>query len=543
MPMQRRTLPRFFLDCRGWRFVLVACALVAVAPLWAAQHLPFTDLPEHVATMATLRHWFDPAWPDSRIYALSGRGSPYLAYHVAGALLTRITGDALLANRLLLTVIGLALPYATRELLLAFGGDERLALFACAAFWCRPLVIGFLPFMAAVPVTIHVMALAQRQREAPTVRRAVSLGIWTLLVFYLHLDPFLLIVAVALALNLVPRVGSEESFDERIRRLPSRVAWLVPGGIAAGVWLLRSHADAGRSFMGEGAVDFLSAEQLAFEFPAWAYGIWRSHVEDVTGIASWGFLLALAIHRRHPEPGGLRGLLVRFVPFGCGLLLFALLPFRVGVTRMLNVRFAVFLLPALVVALRPDPGRFTEAVLGGVALVTAGVAGHAALQIRSAERGEIAGLDELLAHVTPGARVLSLEFDRDSHFGRFPPWTKVGALHRLRGGGVASESFAEVPHWPIRFRPETQPPQLPGRDLEWHPCEFRNSVDGPYFDFVLVRGAIDPFRYEPRGPTWRMVGRALEPLGPPWTLFEKVPGAAEIDAGPDPGPCAPHGLL
>lgn len=58
-----------------------------------------------------------------------------------------MTGDALLANRLLLTAIGLALPYATRSLLVALRGDERLSIFGCAAFWCRSLSIGFLPFL------------------------------------------------------------------------------------------------------------------------------------------------------------------------------------------------------------------------------------------------------------------------------------------------------------------------------------------------------------------------------------------------------------
>jgi hypothetical protein len=447
------------------------------------------------------------------------------------------------ANRLLLTAIGLAMPYATRELLVALGGDERLALFGCAAFWCRPLVIGFLPFMAAVPVTIYVLALVARQCAAPTFRRAALLAAFALLVFYLHLDPFFLIVAVALALNLAPRAGAPEAFGERLARLPARLAWLAPGAMAACVWLLRAHASAGLAFMGEGPVSFLSAEQLAAEFPVWAHGIWRSHVEEVTGAASWGLLLALAFHRQRPEPGGLRGLLVRFVPFACAALLFALVPFRVGVARMLNVRFAVFLLPTLLVVFRPDPGRTTDAILAAVALVTACVAGHAVLQVRGAERDELAGVDALLAKVSPGARLLSLEFSRDSSFTQFPPWTKVGALHRLRGGGVASVSFAEVPHWPIHFRPELQPPQVPGRDLEWHPCEFRNSFDGPYFDYVLVRGDIDPFGYAPPGPTWRRLERAVERRGPPWTLFERMAGPTAAVVSPDPGPCSPSRFM
>ena len=226
------------------------------------------------------------------------------------------------------------------------------------------------------------------------------------------------------------------------------------------------------------------------------------------------------------------------MPFACALVLFALMPFQVGVTRMLNVRFAVLLLPTLLVVVRPDPGRLTGAVLAAVVLLTAGVVGHAFIQMRGAERGEIAGLDDLLAQVTPGARLLSLQFDRDSRFATFPPWTKVGALHRLRGGGVASVSFAEVPHWPIHYRPESRPPGGPGRDLEWHPCAFRNSIDGPYFDYVLTRGAIDPFGYGPPGPAWKLLGRAVQKDGPSWSLFKKVGSEAVKAAETDRGPCA-----
>jgi hypothetical protein len=532
-------LPRSLVESNSvWRLVLFACAVATAAPLWAAKYLPFTDLPEHVATMATLGHWFDPSWPDSQIYALSGRGSPYLAYHVAGALLARVTGDALLSNRLLLTATAFATPYATRALVVAFGGDERLALFGCLAFWSRPLAIGFLPFMAAVPVTLFVLALLVRQREAPKPRRAVGLAASTLLVFYLHLDPFILIVAVAVALNLAPSGGGDETFRQRLVRLPVRAAWLGPAAVAAGVWLVRAQGDAGLAGMGEGPVSFLPAEQLAAEFPAWAFGLWRSHVELVVGIAAWTLLLVLALTGRLPEPGGLRGLLVRFVPFGCAALLFTLLPFRVGVTRMLNVRFAIFLLPTLLVVLRPDPVRLTGRVLAAVALLTGVVAVHAAVQVHAAERAELAGVDALLGRVSPGARLLALEFDRESAFSQFPPWTKVGALHRLRGGGVASVSFAEVPHWPIHFRPGSRPPGLPGRDLEWHPCDFRNGVDGPYYDYVLVRGPIDPFRDDPPGPRWRLVGRAAQQRAPAWALFERSGGPeAPVLAG-DAGPCS-----
>jgi hypothetical protein len=37
---------------------------------------------------------------------------------------------------------------------------------------------------------------------------------------------------------------------------------------------------------------------------------------------------------------------------------------------------------------------------------------------------------------------------------------------------------------------------------DYDPCLFQNEVDGPYYDYVLVRGAVDPFEDEPAGPAW-----------------------------------------
>ena len=51
--------------------LLGAIAALTVAPLFCVDYLPFTDLPEHVAVMATLRHWFDPAWRIQEHYVLA----------------------------------------------------------------------------------------------------------------------------------------------------------------------------------------------------------------------------------------------------------------------------------------------------------------------------------------------------------------------------------------------------------------------------------------------------------------------------------------
>jgi hypothetical protein len=496
-------------------------------PLYATRHLPFTDLPEHVATISTLRHWFDASWPDAHIYELSTRGTPYVGYQVLGALLTWCVGDALLANRLILSAIALGIPWATRALVLAFGGDERLALFACGAFWCRALVLGFFPFMAAVPVTLLVLTLVANQVERPTPARGAAIAALALLVFYLHLVPFFLIVATSLGLELVHATGDTASWARRLRRSSARLAWLVPGLVAALIWVARAHT--GSPMMGDGSVRYIPAGTLAIEFPAWSQA-WGSPIDRIVGTALWGAVLALAWHKRVPDSR--RALAMRTIPVLCALASFLLIPFAAGVTAMLNVRVAVFFLPLVALVLRPDRRRLTSAVLLVVASLSLVLSAEATTRVRDADRSEMSGFDGLMARIPPGAPLLTLEFVRTSAYHDFAPWLHAGAYHRLSGGGVASYSFAEVPHWPIHFRPEAQPPRAHALALESDPCAFRNAEDGPYYAYVLVRGGVDPFQSTPPGPRWKLVAREGD-----WALYEKLPGPEVPARADDPGPC------
>ena len=137
-----------------FRRLLFVCALVNALPLFAGAFLPFSDLPEHVAAIAALAHFHDPAWRIAEHYTFALGESQYLLYHLAGAALSLVVGTAERANLILLAATAIAWPYAMRALLRALGRDERLALFACPLFWNHALVIGLLPFVASVPLVV-----------------------------------------------------------------------------------------------------------------------------------------------------------------------------------------------------------------------------------------------------------------------------------------------------------------------------------------------------------------------------------------------------
>ncbi|MHB8878157.1 MAG: hypothetical protein ACYC8T_31055, partial [Myxococcaceae bacterium] len=267
-----------------WRWLLAGCALASAAALLAGPHLPSTDLPQHAAMIATLRHWSDPAWGFREVFTLGLGQTQYLAYYLAGALLAFPLGTAERANLALLCAIALALPYSLRSLLRALRGDERLALFGTALFFNQSLLIGFFNYLAALPVTLWGLALVVRQAEAPTRRRALALAGLAVVLFYLHLSAlFFFLPAALLCAWLLPSPGTAR---ETVRRLPGLwkpVLWMLPVGGLCLRWLWTSPV------VHPGAVGWSEPMRLGFQtpleaihaFPGALLDIWHGRADDV----------------------------------------------------------------------------------------------------------------------------------------------------------------------------------------------------------------------------------------------------------------------
>lgn len=508
---------------------LLATALLTVAPLFVGKYLPFTDLPEHVATVATLRHWYDPAWHDGQTYVLALSKSSYIAFHLIGALLSVPLGSAELAVRVLTALAGLALPYAVRALLRALRGDERLAVLACPLFWCRPLIIGFLPYMAALPVAITTIALAIEQLRRPSAARAWGLVALSIFTFYLHVSAFAILVLVASVFTVVPIPDAQRS---RWTTNVGRLAWLVPSFVLVAVWAVRAAPNGGPELLAsDSAVRYVPPRELGSLFAAWTHDIWHGRIDDLTGVVFWLLVAWLGLQRSAPEPGGGWAVAARLTPFACVFVLYFVMPFKIGAGAMLNVRLAVLLGLFVLLVPRPDPTSRLPFVCASILSIV--VAANAAREIR-ATAPEIGDFEKVLAAIRPGSRLLALHFKRASDHTQPAAWVHAGAYHRTRQGGVASLSFSEMGHWPIQYRPEARPPKKAALFWDFEPCLFRNTVDGRYYDFILVRGDAAPVKPGTPGPVWRPVVHVDD-----WSVFEKVPDAVEMVGTHDDGPCAP----
>jgi len=217
-----------------WTCLLLACAAATAVPLWSAAHLPFTDLPQHVSAIATLRHWWDPAWKSQEYFTLELGQTQYLLYYLAGAALAFPFGTAERANLVLLSAIAVAYPFSLRSLLRALRADTRLALFGCTLFWSQALLIGFFNYVAAMPLTIWALAVALRHTGLPSRRTLWTLAAAAVALFYLHLSAFIFFAPAAALVSIgVPRLAP-------VREWPRKLLWAAPVAVLSVLWLLNS---------------------------------------------------------------------------------------------------------------------------------------------------------------------------------------------------------------------------------------------------------------------------------------------------------------
>lgn len=511
---------------RLFQVLLATAAVACVVPLFCARHLPMSDLPEHVATMATLRHWGDPSWANREYFQIAGIGeTPYWLYHVAGALLSVVTGSAERANLVLLAVVGLSYPYALRSLLRALGRDERLALFGCALFWTQNLTVGLLNFVASVPLMLFGLSLVARQAEKPTWRRGIGLAAVAVAVLYLHLSAFVLFVVQGALLSWMlpvpvgaPRVRPE--LIARLRGLPRRLVWLAPATACAFMVFMAGRA--GASASADRGMHFTPRLELLRNLPMWLFDCFRSKVDDVLGWSLFAMLVVLLVASRRSVSfeERWRSRCVQML-FGVALLVYFVMPATAGTyALLLDVRMSVFVALFAVLLPRPrdDYRGASPLALAGALSIAASI--NVAHEVRAFEREEVGNFDELLQRMPHGRRLLSLNFEPRSRHVNANPFGYFGSYYRARYGGVASFSFNEIPHWPVQYRVDQRPPGQPAKGVSWgNPCMFRNSRDGMYFDYLLVHGERDPIAEGPPGPVWELIGSSRA-----FHLYRRVDG-------------------
>lgn len=548
-----------------WRWLLAGATLAAIAPLWIGRHLPFTDLPEHVATIATLRHWFDPAFASQEYFELVGPARlQYALYYFVGALLAVPLG-AERANLVLLSLVVAGVPYGMRAILRAIRHDERLALYGVPLAWNFVFTTGFFNYTAALSIMLFGIATVFRHARTPTRRGSLTLAAYGIVLFYLHVTvlAFFALAAVVIHVGFAPttrptrpesRTPSGEApasesdaatpaFDAALAdtdaptprqplaslaTLPRRLVWLFPALALTASWI----AFGGVVRSGYDETTYRTLSESLHALPEALLDVWRSSADEQVALALVAATIAIAWPQRRateaPSLTRARALLLGLALVA--IVLYFVLPHGRGVGAFIGHRYAIVAAMLLPLTLRPTPGWRGAAPLAVVGAIGVASAAVAVKEVRAFDR-ELGNFDALLAKTQPGRRLLTLVFDGESRTARFAPYVHIGSYYRARYGGIASMSFVELPQSPIAYRRDAAPPIEP-HGWEWRPCVFRNAREGVYYDYVLTRGSVDPFAREPPGPVWKLLAEDGS-----FRLYEKVTGASIPPGDPDLGPC------
>lgn len=489
--------------------LLLLGALLATVPLWRVPYPPLQDLPQHLAAIRVLHSYADPAYGFAQHYVLQLLHTQYLAFYLACDALARLV-DLQTATLLVASAAVAAIPLSGGALLASLGRDRAMGLLLVPLTYNAHLILGFLNFVAALPLCLYGLSLSVRQRDDFQALRAIGLALLMVLCFYTHVVPCALLMLGHVLVSL-----------SRDWRAQLRAALtLAPSLPAVLLWLLRSPAGAATAEaagLGAGVrrAQFRPVAHALEQLPAWLLDVFAGRGDQEVMQLWAGLMLSLVAvalvqglaARRHVW-ASVRMRLLLLVPLCTAGYLY--LPSGYGWIWPIADRFALL---ACVLALPAIPqlhGAFRALTLAAVlALSTAHVA--EADQAFAGFAQEVGDLDGALSAIPPRSKVAGLIFDRGSRNIRFSPFIHFVAYYQARKGGVVMFTFADFPQSPFAFRAENRPPPVPPR-WEWLPGRVR-PADLAYYDFVLVRG----------GPGRIAHSRMHEPVfsGRYWSVYRR----------------------
>jgi len=477
---------------------LLLGSLFAVT-LLRQKYLPIQDWPQHLAAVRVLHDYDSPGLRFDQYFELTPFATQYLSVYYSSHWLAYLVGVPL-ALKLVLSAALVALPVSLWDLLRELRRPTEYALLAFPFVYNAHAQLGFINFVAALPLLYFGIARTLAFRERGRRRDAVALGAIAALCFLTHVVPYVLLVG-----SVIVSMATRSYRDWLLRCAP-----LAPSLLLAMAWSVKSPS--GKVLFSGPGLLFAprpSFEQAWSELPMWLNQVSRSGVEGWL-LCAWCFLLlgVAVVGVLYPAPGGASVRRLMWLPAACALLYFVL-PQGYGFIWPINARFALLALLS-VVPLLPNlhrNARFALTVLSCLLAVASWGNVDTALRFASAEYD---GLSGCIQRIPQGSRVVGLIYARGSRYLEFSPYLHAAALVQAERGGVAMFSFADFPASVYRFREATRPPRVPPR-WEWMPQRVDPESDLAYYDYALTRGApraLPGFQRLERSGLWAVWSRS-----------------------------------
>ncbi len=441
--------------------------------------MPLTDLPMHLAVASVLGHPHDPTWGFDRYFVVEGRElTPYWTYYVLLVALGRLM-PLEIASRVVLTACVIPLPLAAVALCRAFDRPAWAGLLAAPLALGANLYFGFVSYCLGIVLALVALALTEGERRQPRAGRAWVLALLGLLLFFTHAQALAWVLGAAL---LAVAIASGPAKPRFRALLP-----LVPGAVLLGAWCYAQfvgprqggHDRYNFGRLGEAGARFSPFRQDLAALPDALAGSFQDGSDNVL-LALWAGLMLALIARREAGRGRV-GAVVAFT-VAC----YFLAPTAITGQWYINERFA-FPAALLLVLLVPAgaPSRLgTAGALALTGLTAANAAWHHARFDR-----EAAGFAAVLEALPERPRVLGLMFSSYGRVLRRWPYLHFEQYAMVRRGGVAGNSLAKSPPFPIRHH---SPDAFPAPSV-FRPDWLDAAKHLPRYDFLLVRG-VPPHR-------------------------------------------------
>lgn len=553
-----KTKPTSFLSRLLFEAVFLAVTLYSARPAFASLHLPLQDLPQHMAAISVLKRYAFDAGLRQYVELTLSR-TQYLLVYLLGVVLSFPFGVEY-ATRLLVALTVVSLPYALRFALRRTGGDERLAVLVWPFAWNPQMLLGFLNYLLGIPIALVAIGLfADRDRRTHRSRQ-IPLALLALAAFYSHLIPYgLLGLGVLLQLdtggNFAPVLAQWNQSSSHpvarwrtvfpaaasalcitVRQWYRELFFLVPSLLAAVVWVVRSPArDASVRAGGvarEVVLTWPDRTQLPAQFRETILNLGGN--SDEWALLAWGLCLLAALalsrapvcartnhdtdvnHHGSDPASSVSAGNIAWLPLVCAAL-YVLSPESYGWIWPIHTRFALAAVVLLPLAFSRSRHRVIPwFVMVAMAVSTVAISRDLSVSFQRWDQEELGDLDEALAHARPGRRLVALvPAMRSAYIPSNVPLLHVAAYYQIRGGYVATFSFADFPQSPFRYREDgPRPPRLRPR-WEWETTLRAADPQLNYYDYVLARvGLSDEAAHLPE--TYRLIYAGSE-----WNLYER----------------------
>ncbi|MBL9038605.1 MAG: hypothetical protein JNG84_08845 [Archangium sp.] len=500
------------LAASGWNIALVVGVVAVVAPL-RHEFVPLVDFPEHAATVAALLD-VETGGPLAAWYQADFAHTQYWLASWVAARVAPLVGGPVEGLRWLIVAAVVALFVALRRLLHALRLDARLALCALPMVWTRPMTLGFVSFLLAWPLVFEAFAVVAAERPLRWWHHT-WLALLAVLVFFLNLTSLVWLCAGALAVSVARAVLSAEGSGAQVRAVMARCGALLILLLPVAWWVLSSsvvRADASR-FVVSMSPRFHSPKRILRDAPEWLGNVWTGDL-DVVVLVGWLLVVGLLA----ADDRTVRSRWVGRALVAASLAVWWGLPFERGWLWGLNARFAPCFAMLLPLVWVPRPSRLHSALYAGVlalGLTQAGLVERAAQTMQL----EFAGLSAMLRDLPQGKRLLHLPFFQESDVTSEKVFSHASAYHRIWNHGPNEPSFIDLPQSVIHYREGRAPVTRPW-PWEFTPENYDNALEGPSYDYVLLRGEGPSFPPAPGalGPAWK-----LERRQDAWLLYSRVP--------------------